>query len=188
MESRLARAVGCLRGVGIELAHMAASRPRLLWVDLHLAGSCPHQLPLHRAALPKAPALDAAERTLLGQDRRRRGEHRPRRLTLGRWDHFPYVFHQVRLPGPGLLLPATGSGSPLAALRLVFWIHLYDPMPWPPIVYLLGSDPRPHPCIPQVRWVRHRHWTLAHALAPYRQVCQERDHGRMVKVVAGWGA
>lgn len=177
----------CLKAIGIELAHMAASRPKLLWVDLHLAASCPYQLPLQRSALHQAPRLGPAERQLLAQDQRRRGEHRPRRLTLGRWDHFPFVFHAARLPGPGLHLATGPDHASWPQLRLTFWLHLYDPMPWPPIVYLRCARPKPHPCINQVRWVCDNRWTLAHALAPYHQVEEERDHGRMVKVWAGWG-
>ena len=170
----------CLLAIGIELAHMAASRPKLLWVDLHLATSCPYLLPLKRSALPLAPRLGPAERLLLAQDQRRRGERRPRRLTLGRWDHFPFVFHAAQLPGPGLYLPSWPQ------LQLVFWLHLFDPMPWPPIVYLRCARPRPHPCIKQVRWVCDKQWTLAHTVAPLHQVVEERDHGRMVKVFVGW--
>lgn len=108
-------------------------------MDLHLAACCPYLLPLKRSALPLAPRLGPAERLLLAQDQRRRGEHRPRRLTLGRWDHFPFVFHAAQLPGPGLHLPSWPE------LQLVFWLHLYDPMPWPPIVYLRCARPKPHP-------------------------------------------
>lgn len=179
----------CLKAVGIELAHMAASRPKLLWLDLYLHGHCTHHLPLTRHHLAAAPRLNPDQRALLARDQRRPGEHRPKRLTLGPWDHFPYVFHRALLPAPGLVLRTTvpqDLDHLWTPLHLVFWLHLYDPMPWPPIVYLLGSDARQHPVINQVRWVCHRRWTLAHTVAPLVQVVEERDHGRMVKVTVGW--
>ncbi len=173
----------CLKGIGIELAHMAATKPRLLWLDVYHHHTWCHGLRLRPQQLHTTPQLTGPEKALLALDDRQRGERRPKRLTFGRWHPFPLVYHRVLLPGTGLLVP---GHHPWPRLRLVFWIHLYDPLPWEPIVYLLGSTPRQHPCINLVRWVRHTRWTLAHTLGHYHQVEEEQDHGRLVRVFVGW--
>jgi hypothetical protein len=166
----------CLKAVGVELPVMTGTRP---WVMLcvYLDGVRTHRLAMRRATMPGRPPLTAEERALLQLDRRARGEHRPRRLTLGRVDRTPYFLHAACLPG-GLPIPHGELGGHLA---LEVWVELYDPMfPYAPLFHLRGSDPVPHP-FHYVRWVAHRHWTPC-SLYPHRLQQDETPCGCGVRL------
>ncbi|MBK7084296.1 MAG: hypothetical protein IPH53_06390 [Flavobacteriales bacterium] len=127
----------CLKSIGTELPLMEGTRPYVMLQVLCDGGLvCAERmrrdhLPVHAPLLPEMAAL-------LERDRRKRGEHRPRRLTLGRCDRFQYHFYSLRLPNGGLLLPHHDLG---AHLTLRLWVELHDPLAYPPLFHLLGSDP-----------------------------------------------
>lgn len=171
----------CLKAIGVELPLMPGTRPYVLlqvFYDecLVCAGRMSRSyLPVHAPLLPPMAAL-------LQLDRRARGERRPKRLVLGRFDRFPYHFYQLKLPTPGLHFP----DGDLCHLRLRLWLELYDPLAYDPLVHLLGSDPVPgrYGCI---RWATHRHWSLIGSFGRVVQEHEETDCGCGVRVKVSIG-
>jgi hypothetical protein len=91
----------CLKAIGAQLPLMAGVRP---WVKMNvlLDGLVHYSALMKRAAYPVQRDLPPDFRAVLDLDRRRRGEHRPPRLCLGRFDPWPYAFYSLQLPGKGL--------------------------------------------------------------------------------------
>ncbi len=184
----------CLKEIGAHLPLMAGTRP---WVKMTVLydGTPVHSSPMRRSNfLPTSPGPAACQlrpdfagtcgltpdlRAVLHLDRRARGERRPRRLHLGRFDPWPYAFYTLRLPGKGLLFP---DGSLRGHLALHLYVELYDPMFHHAVLFhLRGSDPVPHP-FHHVRWVAHRHWTPDYLLGGRTVARDETPCGCGVRV------
>lgn len=146
-----------VKRIGVELALMAGARPRTIALQVRAGAECTPLLPMRRDHLPVAARLLPEQARLLALDKRKRGEHRPLRLLLGRFNRMPYTYYSTALP---LAAP------PLAhAMQLVLWLELYDAMfPYAPLFHFKGCEPRTHPLTHRVHWVEHRHWTLADCL------------------------
>lgn len=168
----------CLKEVGAQLPLMAGTRPWVKMTVLHDGHPC-HSALMQRGHLPLPRALPPEFRALLAQDRRARGERRPPRLHLGRFDPWPYAFYTLRLPGPGLPLP---HGTLRGHLALHLYVELFDPMFHHPVLFhLRGSDPVPHP-FHHVRWVAHKHWTPYYLLGGRTVAREETPCGCGVRV------
>jgi hypothetical protein len=134
---------------------------------------------MKRGTFPLPRDLPPDFRTVLAMDRRTRGEHRPLRLYVGRFDPWPYAFYTLRMPGKGLALP---DGSLHGHLALHLYVELYDPMfHYPVLFHLRGSDPVRHP-FGHVRWVAHRHWTPAYMLGGRAVAREETPCGCGVRI------
>ena len=170
----------CLKAIGVELPLMPGTRPYVLlqvFYDecLVCAGRMSRSyLPVHAPLLPPMAAL-------LQLDRRARGERRPKRLVLGRFDRFPYHYYMIKLPGTGLLFPDGDLGH----LSLRLWLELYDPLAYGPLFHLLGSGPVADR-FGRTRWAAHRHWSLASCYGQLHQVQEATDCGCGVRVSMGY--
>ncbi len=168
----------CLKEIGAHLPLMAGTRP---WVKMTVLcdGHPCHSAPMKRGTFPVARDLSPAFRAVLAMDRRKRGEHRPRRLCLGRFDPWPYAFYTLRLPGKGLHFP---DGTLHGHLALHLYVELFDPMfDHAVLLHLRGSDPVLHP-FNHVRWVAHRHWTPSYLLGGMTEAREETPCGCGVRV------
>lgn len=87
------------------------------------------------------------------------------------------------LPPGGLVLPSTT----LHGLQLVYWLHLYDLLPYPPILHLLLSDPVWHPMHKRTKWRTHKHWTLASLWPNHTQLVEETPCGCGVRFTVQFG-
>ena len=173
----------CLKSIGTELALMEGTRPYVMLQVLCDGGLvCAERM--RRDHLPVQAPLLPEMAALLERDRRKRGEHRPRRLTLGRCDRFPYHFYSLRLPNGGLLLPHHDLG---AHLTLRLWVELHDPLAYPPLFHLLGSDPV-RDRLGRSRWVAHRRWTPASAYGPLHQQYEHTPCGCGLRVTLRYAA
>jgi len=163
----------CLKELGVELPLMVGTRPTVhAWVLYQGERQC--KLQLRRGTLPARAPLDSGLKALLEQDRRKRGEHRPRRLVLGRILREPYRFFCAKLPGAGLRLPH----ADLSPLGVELYVDSRQPLfDHAVLLYLKGSEPRLHPFGPHVRRVAHRHWGPAEQWARLTQVCEESPCG-----------
>ena len=134
---------------------------------------------MHRDHLPQRAPLPPAMERILAMDKRRPGERRPKRLHLGPYKRDPYVFHRLKLPGSGLPLP---GGELAGHLGVELWVEARQPL-WDHniLLYLKGSEARPHPFGPHIRWVAHRHWTAAEQLARLHSEREESPCGRFVR-------
>lgn len=149
----------CVKAIGAELPLMQGIRPYVM-MQVLCDGQLVHAERMKRGHLPVHAPLLPEMAAVLEQDRRKRGEHRPRRLTLGRCDRFPYTFYCMPLPGTGVHLPQRCGD-----LSLRLWLEMHDPLAFPPIFHLLTSDPM-RDRHGRLRWVKHRQWTLAAAYGP----------------------
>ena len=120
---------------------MRGTRPMVV-AHIHYAGEPVHQLKLRQSSLCCRAPLTPEMKAVLDQDRRQRGEHRPKRLVLGRCLRDPYFFFCAKLPHGGLHLPH----HDLAALAVD--VDVLSPQPLFDHAFLLhlkGSEPRIHP-------------------------------------------
>jgi hypothetical protein len=168
----------CLKSVGVELPHMEGTRPAIRMQVLY-DGTLVCAQYMRRDHLTTQAALLPELAAVLELDRRKRGERRPKRLTLGRCHRLPYHFYSLDLPGEGLHFPDGELGAHLA-LRI--WLELYDPLfPYAPLFHLLGSDPVPDR-YGRVRWATHRYWSVASAFGMLHQQQEETPCGCGVRV------
>ncbi|MBK8339187.1 MAG: hypothetical protein IPK99_03910 [Flavobacteriales bacterium] len=114
----------CLKHVGAEIPLMKGTRPRV-WMRVACDRMPVRDLPLKRDHLPSPHAMPAEFRSVLLQDKRRPGEHRPLRLLLGQVDRDPYIFYSARLPGGGTHIP---DGTLAGHLQLELWIDSPQPL------------------------------------------------------------
>lgn len=144
----------CIKRVGVEIALMQGSRPIGIWLHVHTHDQLLYKLPLKHDHFPVHRRLAPAERHLLDQDKRKRGEHRPKRLLYAPCHRAPYTFYSATLPGEGLLPEQLGC--------LVLWMHLYDAgWPWAPLFHFKCSTARVHPITKRTHWMEQPHWTPA---------------------------
>ncbi|MBK9758728.1 MAG: hypothetical protein IPO90_01845 [Flavobacteriales bacterium] len=168
----------CLKEIGVHLPLMAGTRPGVKMTVLYNGQPC-HSAPMQRSNFPVPRDLPPHFRAVLAQDQRKRGERRPRRLVLGRFDPWPYAFYSLRLPGKGLHFP---EGTLRGHLALHLYVELYDPMfDHAVLFHLRGSDPVPHP-FNHVRWVAHKHWTPYYMLGGHTVAREETPCGCGVRV------
>ncbi|MGV9012958.1 MAG: hypothetical protein ACOH13_10235 [Flavobacteriales bacterium] len=168
----------CLKELGVELPMMRGTRPMVV-AHIHYAGEPVHQLKLRQSSLCCRAPLTPEMKAVLDQDRRQRGEHRPKRLVLGRCLRDPYFFFSAKLPHGGLHLPH----HDLAALAVE--VEVVSPQPLFDHAFLLhlkGSEPRIHPFGQHLRWVAHRQWGLAEQWARLTHHRQESPCGCRVQV------
>lgn len=168
----------CLKALGWELPHMSGAT---IWqrLHIHIGDACYQKVEPRRDALPcHMPPLRCCHKVLLHAAKRKRGDHSPKRLHFGHWHRWPYHFYSHKLPDKGLLLPC----SSLRQLRLVLWLQLHDPLPYPPIFHLRCSDPVQHPLTKHLLWKTHPHWTLASHWPTCTQEIEQTDCGCGVRV------
>lgn len=138
-----------------------------------------HQ-PMHPGGYPKSARHSPEQHALLDRDRRKRGEHRPRRLLLGVAHPTPYCFHSTKLPGAGLPFP---DGDLCRHLSLELWVDSPQPLwHYGVLFHFKGSEPRIHPFGKRVQWVAQPHWTLAERFARLITEHDESPCGCCVRV------
>ncbi|MBK6408932.1 MAG: hypothetical protein IPF78_04375 [Flavobacteriales bacterium] len=168
----------CLKELGVELPMMLGTRP-LVFIWILCQGSRLYKLHLRRSALPTRIPLEAEMKALLEQDRRRRGERRPKRLLLGCCQRDPYQFFSTKLSDGGLLL----HHDDLSVLGLELFVDSPQPLyDYNVLLHLKGSELREHPFGRQHRWVAHRRWSLAEQWARLTHVREESPCGCCVRV------
>lgn len=152
----------CLKELGAELPLMLRT-PAVITLYLLWDNATVLKKTMRRDHLPVRPRLTPPMHRLLAMDRRKPGEHRPKRLLLGPYQRDPYVFHSLKMPHGGLDLP---DGELIGHLTVEIHVEACQPL-WDHTInlYLKGSDPKPHPFGPRMHWVAHHHWTLAEHLA-----------------------
>ncbi|MBX2981628.1 MAG: hypothetical protein KF843_03055 [Flavobacteriales bacterium] len=148
----------CLKELGAELPMMLGTRP-LVFAWILYDGVRLFRLALHRNHLPLRVPMTPEMKALLEQDRRQRGERRPKRLHLGPFIREPYHFFSAKLPNGGLHLP---HGNLCGHLGVELYVDSPQPLyPYPVLLHFKGSEPRHHPFGNHLRWVAHPNWTLA---------------------------
>ena len=148
----------CLKELGAELPMMLGTRP-LVFAWILYDGVRLFRLALHRNNLPLRVPMTPEMKALLEQDRRKRGERRPKRLHLGPFIREPYHFFSAKLPNGGLHLP---HGSLCGHLGVELYVDSPQPLySYPVLLHFKGSEPRHHPFGNHLRWVAHPHWGLA---------------------------
>lgn len=168
-----------LKQLGVELPLMEGTRP-LVSMAVYYQGERVCKTTLTRDHLPVQAPLLTEMRALLHADKRRRGERRSRRLTLGRFKRTPYAFYSMHLPGKGLTLP-----DDLSYLTVRVWIELYDPMfSYAPLFHIKASDPKVHPLTAQVHWVAHKQWSPASRYGAITITQEETPCGCGVRITA----
>lgn len=165
----------CLKAIGLEVPHMAGATVWQQW-HVHQGNTCLQKATPKRGTLPNCtPRPTPEERALM----RANGTNR---THVGAYHRWHYRFHTLALPSNGLVLPCTT----LHGMRFVFWLQLYDPLPYTPICYLLLSEPVWHPLHKCVKWRTHTHWTLACLWPNCTRTVEETGCGCGVRLTVGF--
>lgn len=158
---------------------MAGTRPQLK-LRVYYDGDVVCHQTMTRDTLTTRIPLPAKEQALLDRDRRKRGEHRARRLVLGRIIRDPYYFYSTKLPEPGLHIP---DGDLCSHLSLELCVDSPQPLwHYGVLFHFKGSEPRIHPFGKRVHWVAHPQWTLTERLARLITEREESPCGCCVRI------